>query len=240
MRTFDLITNIDPENENSWRDKIFLTIDIDWAPDFVLEQTYDLFNKAKIPATWFITHDTPFNNKLFSNSLFATGIHPNFNPLLQGSPNSADSILNEMKTLVPGAVTVRSHSLTQSSVLLNLFAEKGFRFDLNTFIPMHSWISVRPVQHWGGVWQLPHVWEDDIHCYYNLTYPDVLKQIREYQGLLILDFHPIHLFLNTEKFSRYFSVKNNMSDMELLRKNICDSYGTRNFFSELISIYPVS
>jgi len=36
---FDIISKIRPIDENSWMNKIFLTLDIDWAYDEVLEYT---------------------------------------------------------------------------------------------------------------------------------------------------------------------------------------------------------
>ena len=33
----ELISNINLQNELSWRDKLFITIDIDWAHDEVIE-----------------------------------------------------------------------------------------------------------------------------------------------------------------------------------------------------------
>jgi hypothetical protein len=39
----------------SWKDKIFLTIDIDWAHDEILEDTIQLIEDVGICATWFVT-----------------------------------------------------------------------------------------------------------------------------------------------------------------------------------------
>jgi len=36
---FELIKNIDIKDPNSWQNKIFLTFDIDWCSDEVLEYT---------------------------------------------------------------------------------------------------------------------------------------------------------------------------------------------------------
>lgn len=81
---FGNIGEIDLENPGSYQ-KIFLTFDIDWASDEVLEYCIDIVEKANIKATWFVTHETPLLGRLRANPNFELGIHPNFNPLLEGN-----------------------------------------------------------------------------------------------------------------------------------------------------------
>src|SRR5688572_22770431 len=89
---FGRISEIRPDDEASWRDRIFLTIDIDWASDEVIADTAALVEEAGVAATWFVTHDTPQIGRLRANPLFELGIHPNFNFLLDGDGrNGADA-----------------------------------------------------------------------------------------------------------------------------------------------------
>lgn len=90
------------------------------------------------PVTWFVTHETPLFARLRSNPEFELGIHPNFNFLLSGdrrAVRNATEAVDQMMTIVPEVKSVRSHSTTQSSCLLNLFALRGmsairsFRFN---------------------------------------------------------------------------------------------------------------
>lgn len=80
--TFKKIVVDDPR---TWTDAIFLTFDIDWAHDEVLNDTIDIVERAGVAATWFVTHDTPVLERLKHNPNFELGIHPNFNYLLQGN-----------------------------------------------------------------------------------------------------------------------------------------------------------
>ena len=119
---------------------LYLTFDIDWACDEVLADTIDLVEQADIYATWFVTHDTPLLKRLRDNPKFELGIHPNFNNILAGRPDpangmSAEETVDRLLSLVPEAKSVRSHSMTQSSVLLKLFLDKGLTHDCNHFIP---------------------------------------------------------------------------------------------------------
>jgi len=43
-----------------------ITLDCDWAPDFVLEYVADILTKNKVKATWFITNKSPFLSELES------------------------------------------------------------------------------------------------------------------------------------------------------------------------------
>ncbi|WP_203363283.1 polysaccharide deacetylase family protein [Bacillus sp. REN10] len=94
-----------------YENTIFLTFDFDWACDEVISYTIDLLNKHDVPATFFVTNDTPILNKLKYNSNFELGIHPNFNDLLAGtSHEAAETVISKIKKIVPDAVSVRSHS----------------------------------------------------------------------------------------------------------------------------------
>ena len=84
MNKFGLISEIDVDEPNSWQDRIFITLDIDWANDLVLKDTIDIISQYGARATFFTTHDTPLNSLLCSNEDFELGIHPNFNFLLNG------------------------------------------------------------------------------------------------------------------------------------------------------------
>ena len=55
---FENIKNINVINPSSWKDKMFLTFDIDWCSDEVLLYTLDIIEKYNIKATFFVTHET--------------------------------------------------------------------------------------------------------------------------------------------------------------------------------------
>ena len=44
--------------------KILLSFDTDWAPDFVIEKITNILIKKKIKSTWFITHSSPEIDKI--------------------------------------------------------------------------------------------------------------------------------------------------------------------------------
>ena len=60
---FSKLSDIEADNPSTYENKIFLTIDIDWAHDIVLEDTIKIIEKAEVPATFFLTHETPLKKE---------------------------------------------------------------------------------------------------------------------------------------------------------------------------------
>src|SRR5262245_52214399 len=113
-----------------------LTLDVDWAPDFIINFVSTILIQNKIRATWFITHNSPSIEKLRAYpDLFELGIHPNF---LRGSTHGTtevDVLMHCMK-LVPGATSLRTHGLFQSTGLLAQVVElTSINTDCSLFLP---------------------------------------------------------------------------------------------------------
>lgn len=235
---FDILKNIDPNDENSWKDKLFLTFDIDWACDDVLKHTIDIVESANIAATWFVTHDTDLLERLRENIKFELGIHPNFNLLLNGDSKhgkTAEEVIERLMCIVPEARTVRSHSMTQSSLILDLFKKFGLTHDSNTFIPEQISANLSPWYVWNNIVKVPYFWEDDVACLYKENTP--IKYLKSRDGLKVFDFHPIHVFLNTEDIRRYERTRNIHNDASKLIEHRNRDYGAHTALNELLDIY---
>ncbi len=215
-----------------------LTIDLDWAHDEVLADTVDLVERHRIPATWFVTHETPQLERLRSNPLFEVGIHPNFIFLLQGSDRAgrtAAEVIDRLLAVVPEAKSVRSHSTTQSSVLLELFRERGLTHECNSFIPWQSAMSLRPWALENGLVRVPYFWEDDVAFAERSAHTDI-GVLAGRPGLRVFDFHPIHIFLNTEDVSRYERTRPLHRNPAELIEHRWSGRGTRTHFLELLAL----
>lgn len=201
---FEAIQSIVVEDNSTWKHKVFLTFDIDWVHDDVLSNTIDLVEQYGVSATWFVTHDTPVLERLRDNPAFELGIHPNFNFLLQGDDrngSNAEEVVARLLAILPEARSVRCHSMTQNSNLLDLFLSKGLTHDCNHFIPEQINLHLKPWKLWNGLIRVPYFWEDDVACLYEQNTP--ILELQERSGLKVFDFHPIHIFLNTEHLDRY-------------------------------------
>jgi hypothetical protein len=233
---FGKICDISIDDTNTWQNKIFLTFDTDWCSDDVLSFTLNILEEYDIKATFFITNYTPVLDRIRSNPKIELGIHPNFNPLLQGDFRYGKTYVDVIEyylAIVPDAVSVRSHSMTQNSPILDAFEKYGLIYDCNHFIPFKSGITLKPWKHWNGnIIKIPYFWEDDIHFIYQDDWN--LEKILNVKGLKVFDFHPIHVYLNTDHIERYEKAKKYSHDHSRLSQHINEGSGTRDLLIDII------
>lgn len=213
-----------------------LTIDIDWAHDAVVADTLALVAEAGVAATWFVTHATPVLADIRATPRQELGLHPNFNPLLDGARDNARDILQRIRDVVPEATSVRSHSLTRSSRLAVLFCEQGMSHESNYFVPPSAGERIKPWRDFSGLLQVPIRWEDDVP----LLDPKIGEPVAHLGRLapLTVDFHPIHLFLNTVTIADYEAARPYAQDPAALveRRRSPGSGGSRDRLIALLAL----
>jgi len=217
--------------------QIFITIDLDWAPEPVLEDMAALLQSSGIPVTIFATHPSETISRMSASPSVEIGIHPNFNPCLERGDATADAtnILTEARNLAPRATAIRSHSLMQSSRLLALFRDHSLTHEVNTFVPFDRCMGLKAWRHPVGITSVPFLWEDDFAC---MTVPFPLSPLPALDGpgIKVFNFHPVHLYLNTVRLSDYEIAKKSgfsMATMNAVRK-AAGSTGIRDYFQSLI------
>ena len=234
---FKKIKQIDINNEETWKDACFLTIDMDWANDRVMNHMLDLIEEAAINCTIFVTHQTSVLGRMREMENIELGIHPNFNFLLKGDQRlgkTAYEIVNYFKEIVPEAVTTRSHSITQGSIIYDACIENGIQFDCNSFIPSFTNMELRPWKEDFELVKVPYFWADDLHIETEGGFD--LDNLLKNNGLKVFDLHPIHIFLNSENVERYTKSRPYLQDFQKLQNFVNhNTYGTGDFFKELIS-----
>ena len=239
MYQSSFIKDIDPENINSWSNQIFLTFDVDWAHDEIIRDTYELLkiNNAKLKSTWFATHKSNQISKLSKDSKVELGIHPNFNGLFNNdfsNGNSSYEIIKRSLEIVPKCNSIRSHSLTNSERLLDEFKENGLTHICNTFIPHISKMIIKPYKVWDNLILVPHCWQDNVSLRMKNDIP--LRTNKKNPNILVYDFHPIHVFLNTESLERYEKTRSLHFNPNELIKYRYNGYGIRNQLIDLIKM----
>lgn len=184
---------------------IYITLDIDWVCDEVIEYTAELLDRFETKATFFITHETHVLSQLQKTG-FDLGIHPNFSKLdISSVQNTPTEIIRNLKIIVPESVGVRCHTLTRSPSLSALFKEEGFTHESNLFMPFQSGTKLLPYEKPKGLIQLTHNWGD--YSFLASEQRISAEEYLNYSGMKILNFHPIHLFLNTNELSVYHRAK---------------------------------
>ena len=232
---FGVISQIIVNEPISWN-RVFLTFDIDWAHDEVLRDTIEFVRPFGMKVTWYATHPTILLDEIRQVTNWELGIHPNFNPLLEGKgEESATSIVQALVSLIPEARSVRSHSIVQSSRLNQIFLSAGLIYDSNDYVPSHSGIELRPFKLESGLIKVPYHFSDELWCLGNWGRADFDALLRR-PGIKVFDFHPIHVFLNTENLDRYQATRALHKIPHELIKHRYEGYGTRDRLRQLLSM----
>ena len=184
---------------------LILTLDIDWAPDFMIDFVMERLVAKEVKATWFVTHSSPAVDRLRQwPDLFELGIHPNFLPnSTQG--RTWEDVLAFCMDLVPEARSMRAHDLFQSTSLLDtVIHTTPIMTDLSLFLPYVSLIS--PFEYYWNkrsLLRLPYYWEDDFEMVQPDVHWDFPTRYGNGQGVRVFNFHPVHVFLNSPDMNNY-------------------------------------
>lgn len=209
---------------------IAFTLDTDWATENTLEFVLELFAQNKTKCTIFATGEYECLKNVDTN-LFEIGIHPNFNEVFKKKPIDIEKIIDNLLDIYPNAKGFRSHSLFQSTPLLNLISQKGFLYEANHLLPYHNHIEI--IKLWNNLYSIPFNWEDDIHFMYKKSFQDSGLNLIHSQ-LNILNFHPIHVFMNTPDENFYLQFKLfYKNDLELNKRINANRVGTQDLMKSI-------
>lgn len=205
---------------------VCITLDVDWAPDGVMEPVLDALRRAAVKATFFATHASPLLMAIDDPDV-EVGLHPNFNDC----GGDFEQRIRLLKEAYPAARGGRSHSLFVSSHILQLYRKYGLSYESNNFLPMHP--HLRPVMRFPEFVSIPFYWSDDkLDVYSSFTLEDLGLAT---PGLKVLNFHPIHVFMNTTSEAHYLSYKQHYHDVAALRPLVNSSQpGVATLFHDVL------
>lgn len=182
-----------------------LTFDVDWAPDWAVADVLEMLAAHSTPATFFVTHSSDILREIAAEG-HEIGIHPNF---LAGSSHGGEpvDVMRSVMALAPRARVMRTHSLVQGTTLFEaiLAACPQIEYDLSLLTygsPHAAWTG----WHSRGRTLRRHNynWEDDI------AFDDPRQEWTTYRPMApidVLDFHPIHVALNSSREDAYMALK---------------------------------
>jgi hypothetical protein len=189
---------------------IYITLDVDWAPDFVLEEVIDLFSEYKLPSTIFATHDSSILKKLPSDT-FEIALHPNY--IAMHDDKAGFDYQNEtlkLQNIYPEAKGIRSHGIVQSAKLHAFWKEIGLEYESNQYIPF----DISFFRDYTGLTRCHVYWGDNIPLITNSMKNNInLKITDKFPRVLV--FHPIHIYLNTYSLNHYNEAKILMDKVNL-------------------------
>lgn len=216
-----------------------LTLDVDWAPDFVWWAVMEEIDRRGVRATWFVTHASPVLADLrAAPDRHELGIHPNFLP---GSTHGSEveDVIAHLLEVVPEARCTRSHGLLQWGDLFRALLATPIRIDSSTFLP--GLAGIAPVRQWRAgesLLRVPFFFADD----HELEKPEPTFDLGSHldvDGLKVFDFHPLHVYLNSSDLSGYADLKRAAGDLRNATAEVVDAYvrdgrGTKTLFLELL------
>lgn len=212
---------------------VFLTTDIDWAPDFAVEELFNLVQEFDFKLTAFATHKSTVMQK--SNGLVEVGLHPdNTRP---DKEFGFSKKIEDLKSMYPESVGLRCHRNFFGNNIGDLAKRAGLKYDASTLLWLQPFCSA--FEDYNNLIRMSYYWEDGIHCDKNLAY-DVNKIKLHTPGLKILNVHPILIYLNAPNDQYRKDVTKNYSDLTTanytdITNSIYKGYGIKNFYLDILT-----
>jgi hypothetical protein len=184
---------------------IIITLDVDWAPDPAIDAAAAILLDHGVAATWMVTHRSPAVERIGQHSLFELGLHPNFLPdSSQG--RTPTEVLQFVVNLVPGARSFRTHAVVQSGPLLEqITRETSLSYDATPFLTgVRVPHPARQHTPSGALLRFATFWADDHESVRpGRTWKLDFAAMEEDAAPFVLDFHPVHIWLNTCDWGTY-------------------------------------
>lgn len=215
---------------------VILSIDIDWAPDYMIEHVLSELKKNN--ASFFLTNDSVFQRNLIK-STHDIGYHFNLSSN-SSQGNSFKEIYQYFKKFINKKLILnRFHLLNHSySDLENL---KQIDVKLDSSILMLNQSNILPAYLEDvDLIRIPYFWEDGTYLKTGKSLSEVEVNI-ETPGCKIFDFHPIDIYFNTYSLEHRNLIKSLKKTVSEISKIESEKYinkskiGIGDVFKELIS-----
>jgi len=190
-------------SEASWakayldeRPAFCFTTDIEWAPEWAIEDLFALAERHAVPLTPFVTHESPAVRKRFADPTRRrlAGVHPNFLP---GSTHGGDvpSVIDHVLRLWPEAVSFRSHCFYDDTRMDRQMEARGILYDSNLCAFLQP--ALVPMRTTTRIVRFPVFWEDDLHSGARIEWTiAALEPHLAEPGLKVFNLHPLRVALN--------------------------------------------
>lgn len=192
-------------------DAFSITMDVDWASDFAIENAVKFFRDRKIPLTLFFTHISHYIRKLVQDGGIAYGIHPNF---IQPSSQGRDKfeVIDYCMECFPQAEVFRAHRWYADNDIYTELYQRGVRYESNLCTLLDV---VPPFIHRSGMLSFPVFFEDGAYLYhrFDLQFSGA-KLFFKQPGIKVINIHPMHLLVNTPYFQYMRDIKDTVSRSE--------------------------
>ncbi len=211
------------------------TTDIEWAPEWAIEDLFALADEHSVRLTPFVTHASKHLAQRFADAApGAVGLHPNFLP---GSTHgsSVGAVIDHVTALWPSAHSFRAHCFYDETRMNRQMAARGFRYDSNLCAFLQP--GLVPLRTVTPLIRFPVFWEDDLHSGSGRpwTIGAIEAEIRS-PGLKIFNVHPLRVALNVPDEGFFESKRTRFETPSAdLKQQAFHGPGTRTLLAELFA-----
>lgn len=168
---------------------LFLTADIDWAPEFVIEWFLKELETFGVQVTLFATHDSPLLRE--APAWCEIALHPDYTR--GGSRQELEEKLVRLHEIYPAARGMRGHRNVFGNQIAEWGAKRGIRYDASSHCDQLPFLQ--PWRDSFGLTRIPYFWEDGIHLDKKLPLSWDGVPLGT-PGLKVINVHPVLLYLN--------------------------------------------
>lgn len=216
---------------------VCVTVDVDFAPDYMIDECVGLLDSHGVAATFYATHPSPVVSRIDDGGRYEVGLHPNLTP---GSTQGASlrEIVGMLRQHHPNARGNRFHLLGSSYRDLALLSGLGIEYDVSTL--RFNGAYLLPVWHADiDLTKLTYFWEDGV-CETAGLAPRLDGVDLYAPGMKIFNFHPLNLYLNAgdDRVRRRFLQENpdlGNCPEEVARRYRQSGEGARTFLDSLLT-----
>ena len=222
------------ENCNySMADTIFLSFDIDWVPDYMLEMLGNLVDG--VDASFMHTHSSKACAQI--SATFPSGIHPN---LLRNSDQGQNilEVIDFHKNLGIDFDTCRFHVLNYGYPDLIELSKAGTKLDSSTIL--FNGKNIIPTYHEDlDMIMAPYFWEDGTFLRSKKDFGEDIIDWKT-KGLKIFDFHPLDIYLNTVTLEQRNEFKKSVTKLQETEEKFASKFinnsdfGSRDILKHLL------
>ncbi|MDF2966075.1 MAG: hypothetical protein K0Q51_1463 [Rickettsiaceae bacterium] len=189
---------------------LIITVDLDWACEFAVEETLNFLINNKIPPTIFITHRSAVVEANINQ--IEVGLHPYFaKDSSHGS--TIDEVIKYVMDLPHNLPAFRCHRFAICNASRQAMLEAGMLISSNVCTDLEI---IPPFTDRVGLLEVPIFLEDGGYLWRNhsLEYNQGLEMKLKQHGTKVLLIHPMHFALNTPNFSYMYDIKQSVSREE--------------------------
>lgn len=193
--------------EHFMKKSIFVfTTDIDFAPEWAIEETIKFFKDFDVPLTPFITHPSEAINKEYGSKEKQryVGLHPWIEGRVQGE--TFFDVMKTMCLLWPPAIGIRTHGFHYTSKIKNMFYKFKLEYDSSPCLFLQPYCT--PLRDCSGLTLFPVWWEDDVHMSKGLPFEKAtIDKELAIPGLKIITIHPMLFAMNSADKNKSIGIK---------------------------------